>query len=56
MKQKYVKPKVNVKNITSENDTMYIEMSIPIYDGELDSEITDGSQILVTEHSVWEEG
>lgn len=58
MKKKYLAPMIRIQPIESEDDIM--EMSLPVYDEKNpytreESNISDGSDILGNQHSVWDE-
>jgi len=53
MKKIYCMPMIQIKSIESE-DVMENPMSIPVYTND-DELIEDGSEILVNNHSIWDE-
>lgn len=50
-KKKYVIPCIRIQSIESDN---IMEMSLAINNNPDDSQITDGSEILINKHSVWD--
>lgn len=57
MKKKYLKLQTRIQPIEFEHDIM--EMSLSVFDNNNpdtneDSQITNGSEILINKHSIWE--
>lgn len=50
-KKKYIIPCIRIKSMESDN---IMEMSLVINNNQDDSQITDGSEILINKHSVWD--
>ena len=58
MKRIYLIPTIRIQAVDAEDDVL--EMSLPVFDEknpntEQSSEISNGAEILVNQHSVWDE-